>query len=132
MAAKAIPGITMIVYLGGGLANQMFQYAFGRSVSIIRKEELFFEKTSLGLTQRAYGLDAFNIKIRFVGLPTTAPRYQEGIFHYDPEVYTAPKGTYFLGCWQTEKYFNGTEVGQCSAFARCFSDFLDAPFLVHD
>ncbi len=95
----------MIVYLGGGLCNQLFQYSFGRSVSLARNEELFFEKTSLGRTNRAYGLGAFNIELKFVDKPTTG-YYGEPIFHFDPGVYTAPKDSYFSGCWQTERYFN--------------------------
>lgn len=96
----------MIVYLGGGLCNTMFQYAFGRSVSIARKEELFFDKSSLERTNRAYGLGAFNAQLIFANKNSATVQYSEPVFRYDSGVYSAPRNAYFCGCWQTEKYFD--------------------------
>jgi hypothetical protein len=57
----------VIIKLKGGLGNQLFQYAFGRLLSIKRREELWLDKDVLGQlgdTYRYYGLDNFNIKAR--------------------------------------------------------------------
>jgi len=37
----------VIVRLKGGLGNQLFQYAFGRAVALLKKDELFFDLTYL-------------------------------------------------------------------------------------
>jgi hypothetical protein len=55
------------VKLRGGLGNQMFQYAFGRSLSIKKGENLTldissFNNTAIIDTKRKYLLDNFNIK----------------------------------------------------------------------
>jgi len=54
-----------IIKLKDGLGNQLFQYAFGRVVSIKRNEELLLDTGMLvarGDVQRQYNLDNFNIK----------------------------------------------------------------------
>jgi hypothetical protein len=92
----------MVVRLHGGLANQMFQYAFGESVGAVRKEEVFYNRIG---PER---LDVFNIKpIKFA--PESGPLFGD-ISCYDEKVYSAPNGTSFVGCWQTEKYFDENMV----------------------
>ena len=102
----------MIVRLEAGLGNQMFQWAFGRCVSAVRNEELFFEKHDLdGGNPRAYSLGAFDIDLKFKE-PDGAPQFIETHekFGFDPDVYKVPNGTHFIGNWQTEKYFDGEMV----------------------
>jgi hypothetical protein len=97
----------LIVRLNAGLGNQLFQWAFGRCVSLVRNEELFFEKYNLNAPgHRAYSLDAFNLDLKFCE-PNGAPLLVEtdDRFGFIPEVYAAPKGTHYIGNWQTEKYF---------------------------
>jgi hypothetical protein len=99
----------MIVALQGGLGNQLFQYAFGRAVSIGRQEELFFHKVNLSPTShRDYILDRFNTKVQLVN-QASGPYYRETVFRYDPGVFEAPTGSYFQGFWQTAKYFNNID-----------------------
>lgn len=96
----------MIVRLLGGMCNQMFQYAFGRSVSSVKKEPLFFAPLGLGPGfPRAYSLGAFNVNVNLAN-DMEEPVYREPSFRYDPNVYNAVPGSFFKGYWQTEKYFD--------------------------
>jgi len=55
----------IIINLTGGLGNQMFQYAFGRYLSLKNKTELKYHFTNaLFNIQRSYELDVFNIKAK--------------------------------------------------------------------
>jgi len=63
------------VQIKGGLGNQMFQYAFGRSKSIKNKEPLsldlsWYESHSTKDTSRQYLLDKYNINVDVAALPT--------------------------------------------------------------
>ena len=102
----------MLVRLQGGLGNQMFQYAFGRSVARVRNEELLFEKRGdmdAPGSRMAYSLGAFKTKVDFATNISGSP-YEEPVFSYDKRVYTVPNGTHFIGYWQTEKYFDSEFV----------------------
>src|SRR5439155_788453 len=102
----------MIVTLQGGLGNQMFQYAFGRSVSLAKDEELFFTRYCVDQDpKRSYSLDAFNCDVKIVP-QEREPRFGEPIFQYDSSVYTRPKGASFTGHWQSERYFNKVVVSE--------------------
>jgi hypothetical protein len=97
----------MIVNIQGGLGNQLFQWAFGRSVGLARNEEVFYD-ISRCRTQNeyAYSLDAFNINVPTAkGRPRGSER-GEPTFRYDPTVYNEPTGLVWNGYWQTERYFN--------------------------
>jgi hypothetical protein len=56
----------IIVMLNGGLGNQMFQYAFGRALSIALKNEFkvdisWYKETPGGVTRRGYELECFDM-----------------------------------------------------------------------
>ena len=57
----------IIVKLIGGLGNQMFQYALGRTLSLQRNEELFFDYSFFSEvgnhTPREYELGIFNLTV---------------------------------------------------------------------
>lgn len=122
----------IIVKLKGGLCNQFFQYALGRSLAQIHKTELKID-ISLFETYKlhAYSMRPFNIQenfaspeevmaltVRDLGItecairrvlcipPKPAPTYiTEKHFHFDPDILKLPDGVYLDGYWQSEKYF---------------------------
>lgn len=90
----------IIVKLKGGLGNQMFQYAYGRQLSLRYKTVLKLDRSLLttslyqklfGITPRKYEFGTFKIKPQFA-------KFRETL--------VIPKGNYYLdGYWQDEKYF---------------------------
>lgn len=125
----------IIVRLTGGLGNQLFQYAFARSVSSRLKTDFRLDTSAFDTYYKLhkYSLGHFNIQERFAkdsdffGFVWLRKRhkifdasyahlrlksklmpfyYPEQRFHFDPAVFSK-NGTYFDGFWQTEKYFSG-------------------------
>lgn len=61
----------VILRLRGGLGNQMFQYAYGRSLSLAKQKKLVLDLGDLkfpapGETKREFGLDKFKIKAEII------------------------------------------------------------------
>jgi hypothetical protein len=99
----------MIVTLQGGLANQLFQYAFGISVAKARGEEVFFTRNRVDAdVKRSYSLGMFRKDIRFIEKESENKFYDSGVFN--PDVYTAPPDTTFIGYWQSEKWLDESLV----------------------
>lgn len=127
----------IIVKLGGGLGNQLFQYAFARSVSSRLKTDFRIDRISFKNYYKfhKYSLNHFNIKDQpaknsdFFGLVWFRNQnrifgpfykylrlkskimpfyYPEQMFHFDPRVFKKD-GIYFDGGWVTEKYFKDIE-----------------------
>jgi hypothetical protein len=121
----------IIVKLMGGLGNQLFQYAAGRSLSIHKKTTLEldisgFDHVPAGVTKRKFELDAFDIPVSITSqseldkrkqfsftdkalnklLPNHRKRYyDEPHFHFDENFYKASASASIVGYWQSEKYF---------------------------
>lgn len=118
------------VKLMGGLGNQMFQYACGRSLSVDLGEELYLDvsfydrKHSLDTTPRHYELHHLNVKgniirrcafsrnaIHFLEIiikkyPYLYPRYVlEQASSYNFSAIIHQKNLYLDGYWQCEQYF---------------------------
>ena len=74
----------MIVQFAGGLCNQMFQFAFGQSISAKRNEPVLYWKKDLDRgCARAYSLGAFCGTPQFsIAEPTSA--WVERTFKFDP------------------------------------------------
>jgi hypothetical protein len=121
------------VKLKGGLGNQLFQYAYGRAVSLKLETPLIldisgYENQSEVETEREYQLDSFslqakisnkinNTKIDFLKkffenllnkIKNTVNPYNGYIF--DPKNLDVKDGAHLDGYWQSEKYFSDIET----------------------
>ena len=124
----------IIVKLSGGLGNQLFQYAFGRALSLKQNELLAFSIDSFKWDKlRKFELDSFHLnlkiidydivdkrvkkkylitdKIKYFFLKKNIPYYRLSIikeksFLYDKNhVNFRTKNVYYEGYWQSENYF---------------------------
>ena len=86
----------------GGLGNQLFGYAFGRSLSIYKKEPVQFHWCR---STWEYALEPFKLPIELVNPETVPFLYHEATLGWDVNVYEKYPDTYFYGYWQTAKYF---------------------------
>jgi len=120
----------IITKLQGGLGNQLFQYAAGRSLAQKHETSLKFDVSwynnyANSVTPRRLGLDLFSVaadiaadseveKFRKLGVPRLIEKIkpykwkkhvQEKHFHFDSRVLSLPNNVYLEGHWQSEKYF---------------------------
>lgn len=129
----------IIVKLKGGMGNQMFQYALGRTLSLKYNTSLGLDLSfllditpRLNFTFRNYDLDIFNIKADLVP-PNKIPlvnrvfkggvgrifdhvrrllNLNKGIEKYpwfNPAILNIGHNSYLDGYWQSPKYFEGFE-----------------------
>lgn len=116
----------MIIKIKGGLGNQMFQYAFGRALSLSKKCPL--ELDTLGYTQktadtpRVFSLDYFNIQASIANEEKVKKYYSfsyrflrklgrffrpEKLYAFDSrQISGVTCGSYLEGWWQNEQYFS--------------------------
>ena len=121
----------IVVKLQGGLGNQMFQYAFAKSLSLRKKESFLLDTNDFNYDQlRDFELAVFDLnakvasneivvasktkkltffsklinKLTSFSLNPKSTIYIEESLDYYPEVVFA-KANYYEGYWQTENYF---------------------------
>lgn len=123
----------VIVQIKGGLGNQLFQYAAGKSLAVHNNTELkldisAYENITENTTYRRFELPYFNIdniciashaeinqfksqhlilKLfeKFLKLRHKRKVYKEGFFCMDTNFFKAISNIYLQGYWQSEKYF---------------------------
>lgn len=117
----------IVVKLVGGLGNQMFQYAVGRSLSLMHDVPLKLDiSTFEDYNDRAYSLKDLNVNGEIATAPESArftktgflkgsfeklkPYYRRSIivercFDFDANILNAPGDVYLDGYWQSENYF---------------------------
>jgi hypothetical protein len=136
-----------IVKIYGGLGNQMFQYAFSRSLAARTADEVYLDSSSLRDDSvhngyelgRVFGIglsEAPPGSVARLSVPPTslARRFRRKYltkrshcidkkFGYQPELFDLKGDRYFEGYWQSEKYFEGIEAQIRRDFA--FKNSLD-------
>ena len=117
------------VKLKGGLGNQLFQYAFGRAVSLkletpLKLDISGYRHQSEIDTPRQFQVDCFNLQAEvsdtgknssisflkriFSKIKDTTSPYSE--YTFDPKNLNVKDGSILEGFWQSEKYFSNIET----------------------
>lgn len=136
----------VVVKLQGGLGNQMFQYAFGLSISHKLSCPLyfdlsFFKNSHHGLTPREYALDAFTCKVNIaedklidsffnpdlyqrinnkLGISKKTIYHEHGL-KFNNRVLAIKPPAYLEGFWQSAQYFNDIKDTITTAFTFKYS-----------
>jgi len=112
----------VITCLGGGLGNQLFQYAAGRSLAARTGARLMIDDSRIrapggfGYVLDHLAIDAELVFGRLCGPDAEwfrnatedqlgFPFFREGSFDYDPRFETFSAPAILFGFWQSEKYF---------------------------
>jgi len=120
----------IIIRLNGGLANQMFQYALGKSISIKKKIDFKIDISEFDHYQlRKYSLNVFDIAMDFAtrhdidsitgrksisnlirqifrrSIKYNNNLIKEKHYHFDKHILDYGNNLYFDGYWQSHKYF---------------------------
>jgi hypothetical protein len=130
----------IIAKICGGLGNQMFQWAFARSLATERKEQFIIDASSYnsqqGLTQRKFELNAFtnlNIDLDQQIPPGQWAILKDGFNYLETlgNIQRAEKYNVFLdGYWQSEKYFEKHKSLIYSDFSPSFEEVFKCQKLI--
>ena len=108
----------VVTKLIGGLGNQMFQYAAGRSLALRQNSDFFIDRKSFDSYKlHEYGLHNFDLvandyKSKYFNLISkrNLEAYVEKTFTFDRGVLELKDPVFLDGYWQSEKYFNDYSV----------------------
>ncbi|GAA7803778.1 hypothetical protein JP0179_13550 [Helicobacter pylori] len=116
-----------VVQICGGLGNQMFQYAFAKSLQKHLNTPVLLDITSFGWSNRKMQLELFPIDLPYASAKEIAiakmqhlPKLvrdalkcvgfdrvsQEIVFEYEPKLLKPSRLTYFFGYFQDPRYFD--------------------------
>ncbi len=116
-----------VVQICGGLGNQMFQYAFAKSLQKHLNTPVLLDITSFDWSNRKMQLELFPIDLPYASAKEIAvakmqhlPRLvrealkrmgfdrvsQEIVFEYEPKLLKPSRLTYFYGYFQDPRYFD--------------------------
>lgn len=106
----------VVVKLMGGLGNQMFQYAAGKSLSLRLKTSLkldlaWYQKQSLSTTPRKYELSIFDLpdnqanRLERWFIASLGTRFTDKNLSFQPAFNHLSGQIYLDGYWPSEKYF---------------------------
>ena len=129
----------IIVKISGGLGNQLFQYSFGRSLSIhlnaIVKYDVKVSYNFLEFTKRTFGLKHFKLEMQIASgkeisqfkifeneyldrferfiikkVPFLNPRYViQNKINFEKDIKQFKDNCYYDGYWQSERFFKSVE-----------------------
>ena len=127
----------IITRLRGGLGNQMFQYAFGRTMALRQGAPLLLDVSHYSTAgARRFELDAFAISSDAIIRSRFASRLKKftggcrtitNLFFYDPVAAGASGSLYLDGFWESYKYFTEAEsqIRQDFTLKRPSARFLE-------
>lgn len=120
-----------------GLGNQLFQFAFAKSLfhktgKIVLLDNSFYINNQQEEHPRVFGLDNFNINLKIINADKITPKklwsekflnklsrivfpyYRQSIVFekeltYDKNMWDVKEGSYLIGYWQDERYFKDIE-----------------------
>lgn len=96
----------IISRLQGGLGNQMFQWAYGRSLELKYNKKLYLETSSYANPFRSYSMNKFPNMNSELFRPCNVKCIEIADSHFYNEIDLDIKSNYFLnGYWQSEEYF---------------------------
>ncbi|MFA6587802.1 MAG: alpha-1,2-fucosyltransferase [Patescibacteria group bacterium] len=129
---KSATVLPLIIKLHGGLGNQLFEYALGRSLALTKNVKVKYDISWFAeQTKRKYELDNFNVKADFATnrevnklkkfqkrtgywgfiynffFANDAVYIKEKQLSFDPKILEITPPAYLEGYWQSEKYFAG-------------------------
>ncbi|MEW6054242.1 MAG: alpha-1,2-fucosyltransferase [Nitrospirota bacterium] len=106
----------VIVFLIGGLGNQLFQYAFARKIAYMNEVPLKLDISGFqSYRLHRYSLQHFNIiediaSINdIMSIRGSGSIVREKAYYFDPDMLQVPKDVYLEGYWQSAKYFDDIE-----------------------
>lgn len=151
----------MIVKIQGGLGNQMFQYAFAKSLSLKNKKAVFLDNTAFDsnsfITKRDFKLEIFNISLSLVSQNNqfVNRKFKNHQFFNKLQKKVIKKWpflskkiriekslkfdnknlnlySYYEGYWQSEKYFKDFNIQIINDFAFKNINILERGIYVND